>query len=164
MTTGLSIRETARIFSVSRPTLAKWISTGKVSAAKADNGEWLINPSEMIRLGISGRPQAKPQVDNLPRPMTAKLSTVAGQEVAGFSTVAGQIADNSGQEIETLKARLAEAEQRAAVAEARAAERIDRIDDLGRRLDRAEARADLLLTDQRTQQTAPGSWWRWFKT
>lgn len=135
---GLSIRETARLFAVSRPTLAKWISTGKISAVKTENGEWLINPSEIIRLGIAGRPEAAPQVDNLPRPNMANLSMIAGQKV-----------DNTAQQIEVLRAQLADAEKRAAVAEAQAAERADRIEDLVRRLDRAEARADLLLTDQR---------------
>lgn len=142
---GLSIREAARLFAVSRPTLAKWISTGKISAAKGNNGEWLINPSEMIRLGINARPQTATDSTTLPRPTADKLSTIAAPKV-----------DNRSPEIETLKARLAEAEQRAAVAEAQAVERAARIEDLRRML---------LLTDQRSQPTAAQepvvgrSWW-----
>lgn len=142
---GLSIREAARLFAVSRPTLAKWISMGKISAAKGNNGDWLINPSEMIRLRINARPQAEAEAATLPRPIMDKLSTIAAPKV-----------DNTSQEIETLRARLAEAEQRAAVAEAQALERAARIEDLRRML---------LLTDQRgqpnaAQEPAAGrSWW-----
>lgn len=139
---GLSIREAARLFAVSRPTLAKWIRVGKISAAKSDNGDWLINPSEMIRLGIASRPTSELEVHNLPRSKVADMSTIAGQNV-----------DNTGQEIATLKAMLAEAEQRAAVAEALADERAARIEDLRRMLPKPNL----------AQSASPSLWQRMFR-
>lgn len=142
---GLSIRETARRFTISRPTLAKWIKSGKISAIRTDGGEWLIDSAEMLRTGISARSQTGPEMDNLPAFTPDNLSTIAGQ-----------VENLTGQEIEALRARLAEAEQRAAVAEALATERAGRIDDLRRML---------LLTDQRgkpdqAKDATQRSWWR----
>lgn len=118
----MTIREAARVFDVSRPTLSKRIKEGKVSAEATGDGGWLIDPAEMVRAGYK-----------------ARLSVKSGQNQAGqLATIAGVDVDNghhiATHEIEELKQRLVEAERRASVAEALAQERAERIEDLRRML------------------------------
>ena len=46
----LSPRDAVKVYQVSRATLTKALSDGKISAEKTDAGHWLIDPSELVRL------------------------------------------------------------------------------------------------------------------
>ncbi|MGP3699883.1 helix-turn-helix domain-containing protein [Rhodobacter sp. NSM] len=137
----LSMREAARLFDVSRPTLAKRIKEGKISARPAEGGGWLIDPSELLRAGIQARQPRRPSVVNpvvnVGQGLTGQLTTPAGSAPVNGDPHTSLLA----QEVEALKTKLTEAERRAAVAEALAQERAERIEDLRRMLpppDRAE--------------------------
>ena len=124
----LSVREAAQRYDVSRPTLVKHIKSGKISADVVDKdkgGGWLIDPSELDRSGYALRlDPVKPAAD-LPGSITG---------------LAVGLPVNDGAEIAALKAALAEAERRAALAEALAAERAAHIEDLRRMLPAPDAK------------------------
>lgn len=111
----LSLREAAKHFDVSRPTLQKALKSGKISGVQDGQGHWTIDPAELARVYQPRKVQAE-KVDN-PNP-------------ANFTSENTPLP----REVEALKARLAEAEQRAAVAEALANERGKHIEDLRRML------------------------------
>lgn len=110
-----SIREAVKHFDVSRPTLQKALKSGKISGVQDGQGRWTIDPSELARIY---HPRSE-QVVKVDKSLPGKLST-ANTPLTG--------------QIEALKEQLAEAEQRAAVAEALAEERGKRIEDLRRML------------------------------
>ena len=111
----LSMREAAKHFDVSRPTLQKALKSGKISGVQDGQGHWTIDPAELARVYQPRKAQAE-KVDNIdPAKLTSENTLFPG-------------------EIEALKARLAEVEQRAAVAEALADERSRHIQDLRRML------------------------------
>lgn len=112
---NVSIREAVKIYQVSRPTLTKALKNGKVSGVQDDKGQWQIDPAELARV-------YQPRTDS-----TAK----SGQDELDNFTNKNT---NLPGEVDTLKTRLAEAEQRAAVAEALAEERGKHIEDLRRML------------------------------
>lgn len=125
---NVSIREAVKIYQVSRPTLTKALKMGKISGVQDEKGQWQIDPSELARV-------YQPRTDNvatyehgMPETFTSKNTHLSG-------------------EVDTLKARLAEVEQRAAVAEALAEERGKHIEDLRRMLP--------------GPQDAQRSGWRW---
>lgn len=130
--TKLSIRQAATIFNVSRPTLAKRLKNGAISGEQIEGGSWLIDASELIRAGYE------------PRSTEPIRSTAGKAEPDKLSTIAGGL---DGEAEAVLRARLADAERRAAVAEALADERAARIEDLRR-----------LLPDGRSV-----SWWPWWR-
>ncbi|MCC5968253.1 MAG: hypothetical protein JJU24_19250, partial [Natronohydrobacter sp.] len=100
----ISLREAAKHFDVSRPTLQKALKYGKISGVQDGQGHWTIDPAELARVYQPRKEQAG-KVDNTdPAKFTSENTPLSG-------------------EIEALTARLAEAEQRAAVAEALANER-----------------------------------------
>ncbi|MFC3170425.1 helix-turn-helix domain-containing protein [Paracoccus fontiphilus] len=106
---NLSLREAVKHFDVSRPTLQKALKSGKISGVQDGQGHWTIDPSEIARLY---KPRSKEPVKDPTQDAPS---------------------DNSySKEIAHLKAQLAEAEQRAAVAEALAEEREKHINDLRR--------------------------------
>lgn len=117
--TQLSFRKASEMFDVSRPTLSKARKSGKITAVKDDQGTWLVEESELARVYQRRVPTHKKNADNLSTENTVLHGGVQASEQA---------------EIDVLKAQLAEAEKRAAVAEALAAERADRIEDLRRML------------------------------
>jgi len=53
----LSPRDAVKVYQVSRATLTKALSDGKISAEKTDAGHWLIEPAELARLYQSRAPQ-----------------------------------------------------------------------------------------------------------
>jgi len=53
----LSPRDAVRLYRVSRATLMKALSDGKISAAKTDAGHWQIEPAELARLYQPRAPQ-----------------------------------------------------------------------------------------------------------
>jgi hypothetical protein len=122
----LSVRAAAAQFEVSRPTLSKWLKSGKISGERLPDeqgGGWLIDPAELIRAGVQSR--------------GADLAKYAEQGPDKFT-----VFDKGLQgELATLREALAEAEKRVAVAEALAQERADRIEDLRRMLPAPDAKA-----------------------
>lgn len=101
---NLSIREAVKYFDVSRPTLTKSLKNGKLSGIQDGQGQWQIDPAELARVY---------------RPRTEKAGKSANYEQANLSIVNTPLVT----EVEALKERLAQAEQRAVVAEALAEER-----------------------------------------
>ncbi len=128
----LSVREAAKRFNVSRPTLVKRLKNGQLSGDPVTGGGWLIDPAELIRAGYMAREDGG-QVDrgskgDLPR-IATYLPGAAGAEVAA------------------LKAALEAERIRREAAEALAAERLQHIDDLRRMLP--------------PPGVAPKRWWPW---
>ena len=124
---NLSLREAAKHFNVSRPTLQKALKSGKLSGVQDGQGYWTIDPAELARVYQPRKTQAGKVDNSFPVNLTSENTTLAG-------------------ELDTLRARLAEAEQRAAVAEALADERERHIEDLRRMLPAPDR---------------PSSWWPW---
>lgn len=62
----LSLREAVKRFDVSRPTLLKALKSGKVSAAKNEQGNWEIDPAELARV-FQGRTSTEP-LETAPSP------------------------------------------------------------------------------------------------
>lgn len=111
----LSFRRASEVFDVSRPTLSKARKIGKITAEKDESGAWLIEESELARLykrrvPLPGKGTDKLSIQNIALPDNLNIPEQA--------------------EIERLKEQLAEAEKRAAVAEALAQERAQHIEDL----------------------------------
>lgn len=117
----LSIREAVKHFDVSRPTLQKSLKSGKISGVQDEQGTWTIDPSEMARV-------YQPRQDAVVKD--------GGKEHEKLSTKNTPL---HGQ-VETLKEQLADAEKRAAVAEALAEERGKHIEDLRRMLPAPETK------------------------
>ncbi|MBC7674776.1 MAG: helix-turn-helix domain-containing protein [Rhodoferax sp.] len=128
----LSVREAAKRFDVSRPTLVKHLKSGKLSGDPVDGGGWLIDPSEMVRAGYPARAEVVKAADDVP----GKVTTIAPRAMV-----------NDDEDVAALKAALEKAESRAVVAEALAAERAAHIDDLRRMLP--------------TPAPKPRRWWPW---
>lgn len=112
---NVSIREAVKLYQVSRPTLTKALQNGKVSGVQDGKGHWQIDPSELARVyqPRTGQPESTGKDDTVN--FTSKNTTLQS-------------------EVEALKARLTDAEQRAAMAEALAEERSKHIEDLRRML------------------------------
>jgi hypothetical protein len=53
----LSPRDAVRLYRVSRATLTKALSDGKISAEKTDAGHWQIDPAELARVYAPRAPQ-----------------------------------------------------------------------------------------------------------
>ena len=121
----LSVRAAAAQFSVSRPTLSKWLKSGKISGERLPDeqgGGWLIDPAELIRAGVQSRGDDLVKgAEQRPDKLTAFDKGLQG-------------------DLATLREALAEAEKRAAIAEALAQERAERIEDLRRMLPAPDAK------------------------
>ena len=63
---GITLREASEKVGVTRQTLMKAIKTGRVSAEKADNGEWRIEPVELFRVW--------PPVNGVQQPLQPELT------------------------------------------------------------------------------------------
>ena len=112
---NVSIREAVKLYQVSRPTLTKALKNGKLSGVQDGKGKWQIDPAELSRVYHTRTDIAKTDGQTEPANLTSKNTHFTD-------------------EFDTLKAQLAEAEQRAAVAEALADERGKHIEDLRRML------------------------------
>jgi hypothetical protein len=53
----LSPRDAVKVYQVSRATLTKALSDGKISAEKTDAGHWQIDPAELARVYLPRAPQ-----------------------------------------------------------------------------------------------------------
>jgi Tfp pilus assembly protein PilN len=130
----LSFRRASEVFDVSRPTLClKARKIGKITAEKDESGAWLIEESELARLYKRRVPLPGKGTDELSSQNRALPDSLNIPEQA---------------EIDRLKEQLAEAEKRAAVAEALAQERAQHIEDL---------RLMLPAPGNRTRR----KWWPW---
>lgn len=109
------MRDAAKHFDVSRPTLQKALKSGKISGVQDGQGHWTLDPAELARVYQPRKAQAERENNTIPANFTSQTPPLPG-------------------EVEALRERLAEAEQRAAVAEALADERSRYIQDLRRML------------------------------
>ena len=114
----MSLREAVKHFDVSRPTLQKALKSGKISGSQDGNGHWTIDPAELARIY---------------RPRTEDTLSLPDSDAGNLSKVNRDLKANLD-EVEKLRVQLADAEKRAAVAEALAEERAQRIEDLRRLL------------------------------
>lgn len=124
----MTLREAAKVFDVSRPTLSKALKSGKITGEPVYRDgpgtpvtEWRVDPAELARV-------YRRRVDKDQPPEPGKLST------ANTPLPAGEQA-----EIERLRQELAVERQARAVAEALAEERAARIEDLRRMLPAPDA-------------------------
>lgn len=124
---NLSLREAAKHFDVSRPTLQKALKSGKISGVQDGKGVWTIDPAELARI-------------YQPRKVEIAKTNKPDQENLSIENTP------LGKEVEALRMRLAEAEQRAAMAEVLAEERGRHIEDLRRML---------------PAPSHPRGWWPW---
>ena len=115
----ISVREAAKRFDVSRPTLVKRLKNGQLSGDPVAGGGWLIDPAELIRVGYVAR------VDD------GEVSQGGKIELA---SVAGYLPGADSAEVAALKKALEAERTRREVAEALAAERLQHIEDLRRML------------------------------
>lgn len=131
-TTAIGPKQAAEMVGRSKGTIIKAIRNGRISGKKDENGEWRIEPSELLRVYKPANTDTltdTPQVNN---------ATHRGLQV----------------EIEHLRELVRRADDRAASEAARA-------DDLAKRLDQeGQERRQLmaLLTDQRTHQSRKSIW------
>lgn len=138
----LSVRAAAAQFDVSRPTLTKWLKSGKISGERQspeDGGGWLIDSAELIRAGVKARSEGKAQPVNLPGNAEADLT--------GFDR---GLPVNAESELKALQAELELERARRVAAEAIAEERGRHIDDLRR-----------LLPPPDASPAERKRWWRW---
>lgn len=129
----LSLREAVKHFDVSRPTLSKALKNGVLSGVRDGQGNWTIDPAELARLY---------------RPRVADAVNAVKGDADKLPTANRLLPAKDDAEILALRERLADAEKRAAVAEALAEERAARIDDLRRMLPAPDAKPR-------------PSWWPW---
>jgi hypothetical protein len=113
--------EAATATGLNTATITRAIKKGRISATKSDTGAWQIDPAELHRV--------------FP-PLASKALQQGGvQGDARAVQEESKSTNNALQgELDTMRERLAAAEQRAAVAEALAEERARHIDDLRRML------------------------------
>jgi hypothetical protein len=123
-----SLAQAAAAVGVYKSTVFRAIKAGKISANRDEHGQWHIEPAELHRVYPPGA--------------TAKSGNGAAHRDA---TAAASAA-------------LAEANQRATLAEHRVADLREQLDDVRRDRDEWRAQAQrLALTDQRARR----SWWPW---
>ena len=130
----LSVRAAAAQFDVSRPTLTKWLKSGKISGERQspeDGGGWLIDSAELIRAGVKARSADKSQPVNFPGNAEADLT--------GFDR---GLPGNAESEIKALQAELEIERARREAAEAIADERGRHLEDLRRLLPAPQAPAE----------------------
>lgn len=120
----LTLREAVKHFQVSRPTLQKALSSGKITGVLGGQGHWVVDHSELARVYH-------------PRPMGGQQEHPSG--VGKLTAANTPLAVNEPDELAALRVRLDDAERRATVAEALAAERGQHIEDLRRMLPSPEA-------------------------
>ena len=131
----LSVREAAKRFDVSRPTLVKRLKSGQLSGEPVTGGGWLIDPAELIRAGYVARGDG------------GQIDRGKNQELTG---IAGGLPVKGDAENAALRAELEQERIRRAAAEVLAEERARHIEDLRRMLPAPDA--------------GPGrkrGWWRW---
>jgi hypothetical protein len=130
----LSVRAAAAQFDVSRPTLTKWLKSGKISGEKQspeDGGGWLIDTAELIRAGVKARSVDKGQPVSFPPDAPAE-----------FTGIDRGLPAKAEAEIAALKAQIELERTKREAAEALAEERAQHIEDLRRILPPPDAPAE----------------------
>lgn len=133
--TKLSLREAAKTFDVSRPTLTKALKIGKISGEQEASGGWKVDYSELARV-------YQTRLTDAPKSGKEELVNITSMN----TPLTG--------EVERLKAALLLSETRAEAAERLAQERAERIEDLRRMLPSPEA----------SLQPRRNGWWPWAKS
>ena len=121
----ISVREAAKRFDVSRPTLVKRLKIGQLSGVPVAGGGWLIDPAELIRVGYVAR---------------ADDGKVSQGDKIELSGIAGYLPGADDAVVMGLKTALEAERIRREAAEALAAERLQHIDDLRRMLPPPDAK------------------------
>jgi excisionase family DNA binding protein len=106
----LTLREAARLFDVSRPTLTKALNSGKISGHRDEQGRWTIDQAELLRVYHPRRRDP------------AGKQVKSGKGLEEFSTANSQLTS----ELAALREELFQERQRRVQAEA-AAEAAERI-------------------------------------
>lgn len=125
---NLTLREAAKHFQVSRPTLQKALSSGKITGVQGGQGHWTIDHSELARVYHPRQTGGQQEHPSRVAKLTAENTPLNTPSVA-----------KNADELAALRVRLDDAERRAATAEALAAERGQHIEDLRRMLPSPEA-------------------------
>ena len=140
----LTLTQAGKATGRNRTTILRAVKAGKLSATHDEaSGAWLIEPAELFRLYL---------------PIDAHASAPRGDAHLRNGHASAEIGE--------LRARLDAAEARISDKDALIAAHERAIEDLRQRLDRADERLQLLLTDQRPAPatpapTAPRRWWNW---
>lgn len=92
---GIPLKDASDQVGVTRQTLMKAIKNGRISAEKAANGEWRIEPVELFRVW--------PAVKGVQQPLHANLT--AG-DTPGAPSMTGEIVDLLKAQIDLLKSQL----------------------------------------------------------
>lgn len=92
---GIPLKEASEQVGVTRQTLMKAIKNGRISAERAANGEWRIEPVELFRVW--------PAVKGVQQPLHTDLT--AG-DTPGAPVIAGEIVDLLKTQIDLLKSQL----------------------------------------------------------
>lgn len=92
---GISLKEASNQVGVTRQTLMKAIKDGRVSAEKAANGEWRIEPVELFRVW--------PAVKEVHQPLQGNLTA---SDTPGSPAMADEIVDLLKAQIDLLKSQL----------------------------------------------------------
>lgn len=122
---GLTLRQAADMCGRSRSTIHRALKSGKLSGVRSDDGAWSIDPSELARVfpwDVTGHAQRDTTEQSVGQPVEQ-----GGEEAAVLRT-----------KVEMLEQQL-ERER-------------DTVDDLRRRLDKAEERVYLLSAPKEPQQ------------
>lgn len=112
----ISAREAVKQFSVTKPTLVKALKEGKISGQKNEVGNWVIDTSELLRV-------YHPRGSEGVKPTRAKNTVITEDIPRGESVLPSRVKslpDEVHAEVEALRVKLAEAEERAKAEKERA--------------------------------------------
>lgn len=155
--TKLTLREAAKFFDVSRPTLTKALNSGKLAGAKDEAGNWEIEGSEVARL-YKRRPDGavNPEHDEQGEQrkndmLLAKINTMDAPDLTTANIADGDANTTVNKE---LQARLAAALEQVTAERAETAAKQERLAEVERRAEIAEARISDLeaLAEERRQR------------
>jgi hypothetical protein len=131
----LSLRDAAEQAGTSKSTIWRAIKSGRLSAARTDDGGFAIDPAELFRVFQPQRPEERPSGQGATAPETQPATGAMADEMALRLAMAAIEAEVKG--------------LRDLLAEVRASR-----DELRQDRDEWRGRAERLLTDQRRP------WWR----
>jgi len=79
--TKLSLGEAARVSGLSKPTISKYLKTGRISGQQREDSVWEIDQSEIVRL-MASRDKDAPQRGKVPPTKAAEQAAPEAQESA----------------------------------------------------------------------------------
>lgn len=112
----ISAREAVKQFSVTKPTLLKALKDGKISGQKNEDGNWVIDTSELLRV-------YHPRGSEAAKPTRVKNTVITEDIPRGESALPSPVntlPDEVHAEVKALRIKLAEAEERAKAEKLRA--------------------------------------------